>query len=66
MTGGRNGLYAYRRFDENEELIVIANFDEEQTVDFLPAGEVILSNYNRTEPCGKYMPYECAVIRKKK
>ena len=66
MTGERNGLYAYRRFDENEELIVIANFDEEQTVDFLPAGEVILSNYNRTEPCGKYMPYECAVIRKKK
>ena len=66
MTGERNGLYAYRRSDENEELIIIPNFDKEQPVGFLPDGEVILSNYNRTEPCGKYKPYECAVIRKKR
>lgn len=65
-TDGRNGCYIYKRADADEEIWVICNFEKESILRLDIKGEVLLTNTGRTEINGKYQPYECAVIRRKK
>lgn len=66
MTNGKNGCYVYKRFDENETILVVCNFDKEQNIDIAENGEIILSNTDRTTLCGTFAPYECAVVKMSK
>lgn len=63
MTDGRNGCYIYKRAKDGETVWVICNFDKEQDIQIDISGEIVLSNYGRREINGKFMPYECLVVK---
>lgn len=65
MTAGRDNCYIYRRFDDNNEIWVICNFENESNINLNIKGEVLLSNYQRKNIDEKLKPYECAVIKLK-
>jgi hypothetical protein len=47
----------------NQSVVVVCNFQQENTIELDLAGECILSNYGRNTISGTYKPYECAVFR---
>ncbi len=56
-------FFMYERALGEERYIVICNFDEASEID-MPAGQLILSNYSRTNTDGvTFRPYETAVYR---
>ncbi len=64
ITDGRKGCYIYKRYDENETYYIICNFENGQTLEFDFDGEIVLSNSNRKEINGTYVPYECVIVKK--
>ena len=56
---------AFRRVAGDSTILVVCNFEKEQTLSVEGAeGEVLLSNYGLTEKHdGHYLPYEVAVFR---
>ena len=49
--------------ESGKAILVVCNFENENTISFEAAGKCILSNYEkRAEVSGTYMPYECAVF----
>ena len=63
LTDGRHGCCVYKMSDGNETVFVICNFEHENKIEVDFDGEIILANCKRTEICGVYAPYECAVIK---
>lgn len=68
-------IFAYIREDEQEKLLVLANFSQEEVCCSLPAewekAEVLLRNYSAPEnggilDHGSLRPYETCMVRKKK
>ena len=62
LTDGRHGCCVYKMSDGSETVFVICNFEHENKIEVDFDGEIILANCKRTEICGVYAPYECAVI----
>lgn len=66
LTAERSGCYIYKMSDNSEEIYVFCNFGAENNIETDIQGEILLSNRGRDSICGKYLPYECAIIRKDK
>lgn len=64
-----DGLLAYRRYDEDTELLVLCSLLDHKTAVTLPAGwedaERLLSNYPAADRQSGFRPYECLVLRKR-
>ena len=65
VTCDRDNCYIYRRFDENEEIWVICNFEKENRIDIPIDGEILLTNYGRNRMNTCFKPYEIIVLKKK-
>ena len=66
ITDNRQGVYIYKRTSDNEEYIVICNFERQNEINLDINGEIVLSNTNRNSVNGIYSPYECVVLRNTK
>lgn len=63
MTDDRSGCYIFKRTDENEEIWIICNFENTNSIRLDISGQIILSNSGREKIGGVYAPYECAVVK---
>ena len=63
ITNGRKGIYIYKRYDENDCILIVCNFENDNTLQLDYKGKLLLSNSGEREINGKYMPYECGVYR---
>lgn len=65
ITGENKSCYIYERNYEDEKLVIVCNFEKENTIRLsYPNGELLLSNYSPSRPLnGAYAPYELAVFR---
>jgi len=62
LQSEKEDCFIYLREDGKERILVVCNFEKKQTIDGLPEGKLLLSNYKRTSGAnGEYAPYECAV-----
>ena len=58
------GCFVFERTDEKERLLVVVNFEKEQTLLDLPKGELLIGNLKTHAPtCRVYAPYEAAIYR---
>ena len=62
-------LFVYTRTLENESLLVVCNFSEQEQAYTTPAeyrdAEILIANYADTAPAGTLRPWEAVVYRKK-
>lgn len=54
--------FIYERAYRKEKYTVVCNFKNPSIIDGL-CGEVVFSNLSRKNPNGRYLPYECTVIK---
>lgn len=57
-----DNAFIYERAYGEDRFLVVCNFKEESVLD-VEDGEVVLSNLGRKNAKGRYLPYECAVIK---
>ena len=60
ITGG-SGYFAYTRTFEDEQILVVCNFDCPRNICGLPEFEYIFGNYGNRKANGEYQPFEAAV-----
>ena len=59
-----NGYFAYLRKFDDEEILVVCNFETEREITRLPEWGYLFGNGNNRQPNGKYAPYETAIFKK--
>ncbi len=58
----KKDCFVFLRKNEKERILVVCNFEREQSFTGLPQGKLLLSNMHRDKGAnGRYAPYECAV-----
>ena len=63
LASDRTGCCVYIRESKGEKILIVCNFEREQSFDGLPEGTLLLSNARRTLGTnGMYAPYECAIF----